>query len=110
MRRISECRQLLIGMSISRYLPPIGTAGLDRECVRGNRRVPRPPPKMIASTSRMAPEDMWEPREAAIAAALWTFFQFVVLWCPRRYKRVLSWYADASRNGPRGRSMALTVT
>ena len=27
MRRISEFRQLLIGMSMSRYLPPMGTAG-----------------------------------------------------------------------------------
>ena len=37
-RRMSACRQLLIGMSISRYLPPIGTAGLERSCVSGNRR------------------------------------------------------------------------
>ena len=29
-RRMSACRQLLIGMSISRYLPPIGTAGFER--------------------------------------------------------------------------------
>jgi hypothetical protein len=28
-------RQLLIGMSISRYFPPIGTAGFDRMCVSG---------------------------------------------------------------------------
>src|SRR5450432_4205200 len=38
-------------MSIRRYLPPIGTAGLERLSVRGNRRVPRPPPRMIANTS-----------------------------------------------------------
>ena len=42
MRRISEWRQLLIGMSIRRYLPPIGTAGFDRECVSGKER--RAPP------------------------------------------------------------------
>ena len=29
-RRMSACRQLLIGTSIRRYLPPIGTAGFDR--------------------------------------------------------------------------------
>ena len=53
MRRISEWRQLLIGMSMRRYFPPIGTAGFDREWVSGKRRVPRPPPRMIASTSFM---------------------------------------------------------
>ena len=31
MRRMSAWRQLLTGMSISRYLPPIGTAGFDRK-------------------------------------------------------------------------------
>ena len=34
------CRQLLIGMSISRYLPPIGTAGFERMWVSGKSRVP----------------------------------------------------------------------
>src|SRR5438046_4190088 len=38
-------------MSMRRYFPPIGTAGLDRCRVRGNRRVPRPPPRMTARTS-----------------------------------------------------------
>src|SRR3954469_9710287 len=47
-------RQLLIGMSIRRYLPPIVTAGFDRFRVSGNRRVPRPPPRMIANTSSIA--------------------------------------------------------
>ena len=47
------CRQLLIGMSISRYLPPIGTAGFDRMWVSGKSRVPRPPPRMSVSTSFM---------------------------------------------------------
>src|ERR1044072_6942649 len=50
-RRMSACRQLLIGMSMSRYCPPIGTAGLDRWNVSGNRRDPCPPPRMSASTS-----------------------------------------------------------
>src|SRR4051812_43633299 len=53
MRRRFEFRQLLIGMSISRYLPPMGTAGFDRRSVSGKSRVPRPPPRMIASTSSM---------------------------------------------------------
>ncbi len=51
MRRMSACRQLLIGMSISRYWPAIGTAGFDRSCVSGKSRVPWPPPRMIARTS-----------------------------------------------------------
>src|SRR5574342_660479 len=51
MRRMSACRQLLIGMSIRRYLPPMGTAGFDRCWVSGNSRVPRPPPSTRARTS-----------------------------------------------------------
>src|SRR4051812_2617692 len=41
-----EWMQLEIGMSIRRYLPAIGTAGLLRDLVSGNRRVPRPPPRI----------------------------------------------------------------
>src|SRR5262245_24541167 len=55
MRRRSELMQLLIGMSISRYLAPIGTAGLLRASVSGNSRVPRPPPRMTAMTWFMMP-------------------------------------------------------
>src|ERR1043165_3943479 len=51
MRRISACRQLLTGTSMSLYLPPIGTAGFDRVAVSGNRRDPWPPPRMSASVS-----------------------------------------------------------
>src|SRR4029077_14845192 len=50
-RRTSACRQLLIATSTSRYLPPIGTAGLERCCVSGNSRLPWPPPRIIARTS-----------------------------------------------------------
>src|SRR5688500_13511644 len=57
MRRRSACRQLLIGTSMSRYLPPMGTAGLERCCVSGNRRDPCPPPRMIASTSFISLHD-----------------------------------------------------
>src|ERR671910_543249 len=53
MRLTSECRHELIGMSIRRYLPAIGTAGFDRRSVSGKRRCPRPPPRMMASTSFM---------------------------------------------------------
>ncbi len=54
MRRRFELRQLLIGMSIRRYLPAIGTAGFDRWRVSGKSRVPRPPPRMTARQSFMA--------------------------------------------------------
>src|SRR6185503_8234714 len=47
-------RQLLIGMSISRYLPPIGTAGFDLICVNGNSLAPRPPPRIRVRTSFIA--------------------------------------------------------
>src|SRR6266403_1106842 len=50
-RRRSELRQLLIGMSTRRYLPASGTAGLARSFVKGNSRVPAPPPMMIARVS-----------------------------------------------------------
>lgn len=36
-----------MAISTSRYLPPSGTAGLQRCFVRGKRRVPRPPPIMM---------------------------------------------------------------
>src|SRR5947209_1259489 len=45
--------QLLMGMSMSRYLPPMGMAGLLRDLVRGYRRVPRPPPRTRLRTSPM---------------------------------------------------------
>src|SRR5262245_18985151 len=45
--------QLEIGMSMSRYLPATGTAGLERDRVSGNSREPRPPPRMRARTERM---------------------------------------------------------
>ena len=50
-RRMSACRQPLIGTSIRRYLPPIGTAGLERVAVSGNSREPCPPPRIMASVS-----------------------------------------------------------
>ena len=49
--------QLEIGMSISRYFPASGTAGLDRILVKGDRRVPRPPPNTIDTTFRSIKSD-----------------------------------------------------
>src|SRR5208282_4314866 len=46
-----ELRQLLSVKSIIRYLPPKGTAGFARCMVRGCRRSPFPPARIIASTS-----------------------------------------------------------
>src|SRR3990172_1566552 len=53
MRSIPACRLLLIGMSIRRNLPPIGTAGLARYLVSGQSRVPWPPPRIAVMTFRM---------------------------------------------------------
>src|SRR5580704_15899070 len=50
MRPRPELRQLLIGISTSRYFPASGTAGLARSLVSGNSRVPAPPPMIIDST------------------------------------------------------------
>src|SRR5215213_6685654 len=49
------CRLLLIGMSISRNLPPMGTAGLARWRVKGQSRAPCPPPRMAVTTFSMDP-------------------------------------------------------
>src|ERR1041384_1605597 len=43
--------QLLMGMSMRRYFPAIGTAGFERILVNGCRRDPRPPPIMTPRTS-----------------------------------------------------------
>src|SRR3990172_3428727 len=53
-----ELRQLLRGMSIRRYLPAMGTAGLARSRVSGHRRVPRPPPRMMPKTRPLDMEDL----------------------------------------------------
>ena len=45
-----ELMQLEIGTLTNRYFPPSGTAGLARSLVRGNKRVPRPPPRITART------------------------------------------------------------
>ena len=47
--------QLLTGISIRRYLPANGTAGLARIFVSGYNRVPAPPPRMIARTRFINP-------------------------------------------------------
>src|SRR6266567_832523 len=53
--RSPEFRQLLIGISTMRYLPPSGTAGLARSLVNGNKRVPAPPPMMMAKVRWVVP-------------------------------------------------------
>src|ERR1043165_7760213 len=50
MRKMSELMQFDTGISMRRYLPPSGTAGLACRRVSGNKRWPTPPPKMIATT------------------------------------------------------------
>src|SRR5258705_13997144 len=42
--------QLEMGISTRRYLPASGTAGLARSLVKGNSRVPCPPPMITEST------------------------------------------------------------
>src|SRR5678815_526398 len=49
-RRMSELMQLESAMSTRRYLPPSGTAGFERCCVSGKRRLPAPPPRMTAKS------------------------------------------------------------
>src|SRR5262245_39835881 len=59
---MSELMQLETGISIKRYLPPSGTAGLARRPVSGYKRWPAPPPSISASTLseaiRYPPEDL----------------------------------------------------
>ena len=42
--------QLLMGISTNLYFPAIGTAGLERVEVKGDKRLPAPPPRMTATT------------------------------------------------------------
>src|SRR5437867_7144799 len=62
MRSMSELMQFETGMSIKRYLPPRGTAGLALCLVSGCSRLPAPPPSISASTFsaaiRVPPEEM----------------------------------------------------
>ncbi|MEI9807716.1 MAG: hypothetical protein WDO16_07470 [Bacteroidota bacterium] len=46
-----ELMQLEIGISTRRYLPAIGTAGLERLAVKGYNLDPAPPPSIILSIS-----------------------------------------------------------
>ena len=39
-----------MGISTNRYLPAIGTAGFDRDAVRGESRLPCPPPNTMQIT------------------------------------------------------------
>src|SRR5690242_16257516 len=50
MRRRPELMQLEMGMSTMRYFPASGTAGFARSLVRGNNRVPWPPPIITERT------------------------------------------------------------
>jgi len=52
-RSTPELMQLEMGMSMRRYFPASGTAGFERSLVRGESRVPAPPPRITAMTSRM---------------------------------------------------------
>ncbi len=49
-RVMPECRQLDIGISTNRYLPAIGTGGFERDAVRGESRLPCPPPNTMQIT------------------------------------------------------------
>src|SRR5215207_6850437 len=53
-RRTSELMQFESAISTSRYLPPSGTAGFDRCCVSGKRRLPAPPPRITANSLGLA--------------------------------------------------------
>src|SRR5262245_22852408 len=64
--------QLLMGMSMRRYLPPIGTAGLLRSIVRGYSRVPRPPPRIRLRTLSMG---KW----SVVARRRWSLDGFIIL-------------------------------
>src|ERR1035438_3606311 len=50
-RRRPECRQLERVKSMTRYLPPKGTAGFARSAVNGCRRDPLPPARRMVSVS-----------------------------------------------------------
>ena len=103
-------RQLLIGMSIRRYLPPIGTAGFDRFRVSGNRRVPRPPPRMIASTSSIAIGGDLYQRSVRCALGRLVFAQRTYgATPPSRRREPGSWRGDGTWVGGRRRALSPPV-
>jgi len=53
-----------MGMSTSRYLPAIGTAGLERLAVRGYNLVPAPPPNITDRISFDIYKRFFEPQAA----------------------------------------------
>src|SRR5262245_21062845 len=57
--------QLLIGMSMSRYFPATGIAGLERLLVSGYSRLPRPPPRMRLRIDSMERPPSEPPRAPA---------------------------------------------
>src|SRR6201988_5412377 len=65
-RRISELMQFESAISTSRYLPPSGTAGLDRCCVSGKRRLPAPPPRITANSFEFAGIYLYRPNKRRI--------------------------------------------
>src|SRR4051794_26851357 len=79
-----------MGMSMRRYLPAMGTAGLLRYLVSGLRRVPRPPPRMRQMTLDMT---IPRPIEAACPAPSASRGPGVV---------GAGWVSGPSPRGPRG--------
>ena len=113
MRFRPACRQLLIGMSISRYLPPSGTAGFERMWVSGNSRVPRPPPRISVRTSFIAPSYLpdapvaaprrgrrwYAPQIAQLAMGIWTLAR-----CAELFTRVFTQLSASGEVQLRSRS------
>src|SRR5205809_959707 len=102
MRRRPELMQFEIGISTMRYFPASGTAGLERSLVSGNRRVPAPPPMMIArefSVIVVGVEKLIDKREVTnrrddgqVGAASQPQPSEKYGWCPvRRSFRLLRW-------------------
>src|SRR6185436_10036766 len=98
MRCTSELMQLETGMSISRYLPPKGTAGFARCRVSGYRRWPAPPPKINANTFSAAiggpPEHSrnTEPRGARVYPAYLLFTIFYLLFSICYFRFAIFYY------------------
>src|SRR5215210_6167000 len=90
-RSIPACRLLLMGMSIRRNLPPIGTAGLARSRVRGHSRLPWPPPRIAVITFSI---ELSPPSR------------------PRQVRRILQQYnaADVADTEPRPPTAALELS
>lgn len=102
-RPMGTCTRTM-GTSMRRYRPPMGTAGLARVLVRGKRRLPAPPPRMMAAgTGRDQRQCYGRDRQCSVRRQRW------LQRCYSPSTLLVLAFVDAGSN-LRGASTALALT